>query len=103
MPENVFLLSTDFTASCRGVIHSRNSGLRVQVFYLDREKFVPDSNEIQLYGDNGKERFAFETIGIEPEGALDVVDAIRWYAAYINCPDLEIMPEKPENNSNIAV
>ena len=45
----------------------------------------------------------FETININAEDALDVVGAIQWYADYIEFPDMEILPEDPRLNHNIAM
>ena len=95
MEHNVYLLATDPKNPCRDVIHSRDTNLKVRVFCLDEENFHADSNEIQLYGYAHKKLYAFETIDITSEDALDVVGAIQWYADYINYPDMEILPEDP--------
>ena len=100
---NVFLLATDPHDACRDVIHSRDTELKVKVFCLDHEKFVPNVNEIQLYGYANNKLYAFETINITPEDALDVVSAIQWYANYIDCPGMEILPEDPRMNHDLAV
>ena len=103
MDFNVYLLATDPNNACRDVIHSRDTHLKIRVFCLDNEQFDPDSNEIQLYGYAGKKLYAFETIGIMAEDALDVVSAIRWYAEYIDFPQMEILPDDPRPGNHIAV
>jgi hypothetical protein len=56
-----------------------------------------------LYGYANNKLYAFETINITPEDALDVVSAIQWYANYIDCPGMEILPEDPRMNHDLAV
>jgi hypothetical protein len=85
------------------VIHSRDTDLKVRVFCLDKETFHPDSGELQLYGYADGKLFAFETVGIESDDALDIVEAIQWYAGYIKFPDMEILPEDPRLGKTIAM
>jgi hypothetical protein len=103
MEHNVYLLATDPHNPCRDVIHSRDTSLKIRVFCLNEEVFHPDSNEIQLYGYAKKKLYAFETINVTAEDALDVVGAIQWYAAYIDFPDMEILPEDPRFGDGIAL
>jgi hypothetical protein len=103
MNQNVYLLATDPNNPCRDVIHSRDTNLKVRIFCLDKESFNPDSNEIQLYGLGDGQLFAFETLGIASDDALDIVEAIQWFADYINCPEMEILPEDPRLDKNIAM
>lgn len=103
MDHNVYLLATDPRNPCRDVIHSRDTGLKVNVFCIDQDRFVPDTNEIQLYAYAHGKLYAFETIEVTPDDALDVIDAIQWYAEYIDFPDMEILPEDPRQGRNIAM
>jgi len=103
MDGNVYLLATDPKNACRDVIHSRDTPLKIRVYCLDHESFNPGESEIQLYGYAGKTLYAFETIDIKADDALDVVSAIRWYAAYINHPEMEILPDDPRGGETIAV
>lgn len=103
MNHNVYLLATDPNNPCRDVIHSRDTELRVRVFCLDNEPFDSDPNEIQLYGSGNSKTYAFETIGIASDDALDIVEAIQWYADYIECPEMEISPEDPRMSKNVAM
>lgn len=95
MDHNVYLLVTDPRNPCRDVIHSRDTRLKVKVFCLDEERFSADDNEIQLYGYADHKLYAFETIDVDAEDALDLVSAIQWYANYIGDPEMEILPEDP--------
>ena len=95
MNHNVYLLATDPNNPCRDVIHSRDTNLKVRVFCLDEESFEPETNELQLFGYGNGKLFAFETLGINSDDALDIVEAIKWYAEYIDYPDMEILPEDP--------
>jgi hypothetical protein len=103
MDYNVYLLATDPNNPCRDIIHSRDTGLKIRVFCLDNEQFSPDSNEIQLYGYGNGKLFAFETINIAADDALDVVSAIQWYADYIDFPEMEILPDDPRAGQHMAM
>lgn len=103
MDYNVYLLATDPKNPCRDIIHSRDTRLKVRVFCLDEEGFSPDANEIQLYGYANSKLYAFETIDIAADDALDLVGAIQWYADYIDDPEMEILPEDPRPDENIAM
>jgi hypothetical protein len=103
MDYNVYLLATDPNNPCRDIIHSRDTNLKIRVFCLDNEQFSADANEIQLYGYADSKLYAFETINIAADDALDVVGAIQWYADYIEFPDMEILPDDPRAGQNIAM
>lgn len=103
MDHNVYLLATDPKNPCRDVIHSRDTNLKIRVFCLDEDKFSAHENEIQLFGYAGNKLYAFETINILAEDALDVVGAIQWYADYVGYPELEILPEDPRPGQEIAM
>jgi hypothetical protein len=95
MNHNIFLLVTDPNNPCRDVIRSRDSALRIKVYCLDIEDFTPSDEEIQLYGDNQGSHLAFETDNIKAEDALDMAEAIHWYAEYLGYPEMEILAEDP--------
>jgi hypothetical protein len=103
MEHNVFLLATDPRDPCRDVIHSRDTTLKVKVFCVTDENYTPDPNEIQLFGYAHKKLYAFETINITPDDALDVISAIEWYAEYIDYPNMEILPEDPRIGHDVAM
>jgi len=95
MDHNVYLLATDPDNPSRDIIHSRDTNLKIRVFCLDKDRFNPSANEIQLYGYADNKLYAFETIDVLADDALDVVGAIQWYADYIQYPEMEILPEDP--------
>ena len=103
MAHNVYLLATDPNNPCRDVIHSRDTDLKVRVFCLEHEAFLHDTNEIQLFGQCIDKLYAFETVSIASDDALDIVEAIQWYADYIECPEMEILPEDPRQGRDIAM
>jgi len=103
MDYNVYLLATDPNNACRDVIHSRDTSLKIRVFCVNKEPFNANANEIQLFGYANGKLYAFETIDIKAEDALDVVGAIQWYAEYIEFPEMEILPEDPRPGQNIAM
>ena len=103
MAHNVYLLATDPNNPCRDVIHSRDTDLKVRVFCLDNEIFHHDANEIQLFGQCIDKLYAFETVSIASDDALDIVEAIQWYANYIECPEMEILPDDPRQGRDIAM
>jgi hypothetical protein len=102
MDYNVYLLATDPNNPCRDIIHSRDTNLKIRVICLDEDHFTPNKNEIQLYGYANNKLYAFETINITGEDALDVVGAIQWYADYIEFPEMEILPDDPRSGQRIA-
>ncbi|MDB5156094.1 MAG: hypothetical protein JWR50_801 [Mucilaginibacter sp.] len=103
MEYNVYLLATDPNNACRDVIHSRDTDLKIRVYCLNEDSFQPNPNEIQLFGYAHSKLYAFETIDISSEDALDVVGAIQWYADYIEYPDMEILPEDPRPGHSVAM
>lgn len=103
MDHNVYLLATDPNDPCRDVIHSRDTTLKVKVYCVSEENFAPDQNEIQLFGYANKKLYAFETINITPDDALDVISAIQWYAEYIDFPNMEILPDDPRMGHSVAM
>jgi hypothetical protein len=103
MDYNVYLLATDPKDPCRDVIHSRDTSLKIRVYCLNYDRFSPSESEIQLYGYAHEKLYAFETINIAAEDALDVVSAIQWYADYIDYPEMEILPDDPRPGHNIAM
>ena len=92
MDHNIYLLATDPKNPCRDVIHSRDTGLKVKVFCVHDESFIGDANEIQLYGYVKDKLYAFETVNINSEDALD-----------IDYPELEILPEDPRQGHHVAI
>jgi hypothetical protein len=95
MDQSVFFLVKDSHNPCLDVIRHRDGNLRIKVFCLDKDDFDPDPNELQFYGNNRGELLSFETSGYDGADPLLVIEAIRWYADYIDHPRMEILAEDP--------
>lgn len=95
MDQSVFFLVQDSQNECREVIRHRDSGLRIRVYCYGRDSFEPDPDELQFYGMDNKEVLVFETSGYDGSDPLLVIEAIRWYADYIENPRMEILAENP--------
>jgi hypothetical protein len=95
MKNDIFLLAKDPENSCREVIFHRDGSLRMGVYCLDAENFEPKDSELEFYGKINGELLAFETIGYDMEEPGLIIQAIRWYAKYMEDPDMEILAEAP--------
>ncbi|WP_256012364.1 hypothetical protein [Desertivirga xinjiangensis] len=95
MDQSVFLLVKDSHNPCRDVIRHRDGDLRINVFCLDKEEFEPNPSELQFYGNDHGQLLAFETSHYDGNDPLLVIEAIRWYADYIENPRMEILAENP--------
>ncbi|OCX51806.1 hypothetical protein BEL04_17495 [Mucilaginibacter sp. PPCGB 2223] len=95
MNGNVYMLRTSLRHLSSEIIYSRDTALKVRVYNLSEVNFKADDNEIQLYGWCNEDLLAFETIDIQPEDAMDIIMAIKWYAQYVGCADMEILPDDP--------
>ncbi len=103
MENHVYLLATDPKDPCRDVIHSRDTSLKVKVYCVTEENFAPDNDEVQLYAYADKKLYAFETINVSADDVLDMISAIQWYADYIGYPDMEILPDDPRSDQDVAM
>ncbi|HXH98766.1 MAG TPA: hypothetical protein VNI52_00745 [Sphingobacteriaceae bacterium] len=95
MGSDVFLLLKDPDNPCRDIIYHRDGTLRIRVFCLSGENFNLDPEEIQFFADDNGEMLAFETASYHGEDPGLIIEAIRWYASYIQNPDLEILADDP--------
>jgi len=95
MDQSVFLLVKDSQNSCRDVIRHRDGDLRIRVFCLDDDEFEPNHDELQFYGNDHGKLLVFETSHYNGDDPLLVIEAIRWYADYIDNPRMEILAEDP--------
>lgn len=64
--------------------------VRIRVVRLTRNSFLPQHGEIQFYGDDHGVPLAFETIDYTDEDQEVILDAIRWYADFLNYPQMKI-------------
>lgn len=76
------------------IVHA-DTGLRMQIFSLEHEPYIPDPKEIHLFGDDHGEWLAFETIGWKGEPIEILKGAIVWYARYLDYPEILIIDEDP--------
>ncbi len=95
MYQSVFLLVQDSKDACRDVIRHRDGDLRIKVYCLNKDEYVPDPSELQFFGNDDGNLLAFETSNYDGSDPLLVIEAIRWYADYIDNPKMEILAEKP--------
>jgi len=95
MDQSVFLLVKDSHNSCRDVIRHRDGDLRIHVYCLDNTEFEPNPEELQFYGNDNGKLLVFETSRYNGDDPLLVIEAIRWYADYIDNPRMEILAEDP--------
>lgn len=95
MDQTVFFLVQDSLNSCRQVIRHRDGDLRIRVYCLNHDEFEPNPDELQFYANDNGELLAFETSGYDGSDPLLVIEAIRWYADYIDNPKMEILAEDP--------
>jgi hypothetical protein len=95
MDQSVFLLVKDSHNSCRDVIRHRDGDLRVHVYCLNDDDFEPNPDELQFYGNDNDKLLVFETSHYNGDDPLLVIEAIRWYADYIDNPRMEILAEDP--------
>jgi hypothetical protein len=100
--KGVFLLAKDPANSCRDIIYHRESGLRLHVYCLNKTGFEPHPDELQFYADTNNGILAFETWRYDIDDPALIIDAIRWYARYIDQPDLEILAEDPRPSQDKA-
>ncbi len=97
--KDVFLLVKDPENDCRDMIFHQGSHLKMRVYCLSEHEYVPNPEELQFYGDNHGELFAFETFQYDMDEPGLVIEAIRWYARYIGNTDMEILAEDPRSGT----
>lgn len=91
LPNNYFLLEDQE----RDIIVHGETGLRVNVFGLEVDQYEPTPGELHIFGDDHGEWLAFETEGWSIEN-LDIISgAVKWYARYLDYPEMQISEEDP--------
>jgi hypothetical protein len=86
-----FILATEN----RDIIVHAETGLRVNVFRLENEGFMPTVGELHVFGDDHGGWLAFETEGYSSENLGLVKGAVIWYARYLDYPEMDIRTEDP--------
>jgi hypothetical protein len=103
MSANVYLLVVGSNRMSPDVIYSRDTELKIAVYYADSMPYTIAEDEIQLYGYLDESLLIFETIDISPDEALEVLSAIKWYTNYIGHSEIEILPDDPRTEAGLAV
>lgn len=76
------------------IIHGE-SGLRINVFSLETDRYRPSAGEIHIFGDAHGEWLAFETDGWTLEELQIISGAVLWYARYLDYPEMLITEDDP--------
>ena len=76
------------------IIHEE-TGLRVHVFNLENEGFVPTVGELHLFGDDHGTWLAFETEEWTTETLAIFSNAVLWYAVVLDYPEMQIATVDP--------
>lgn len=97
--ERYFLLEDEE----RNVIVHGESGLRVNVFGLDADRYEPTEGEIHIFGEAYGEWLAFETDGWTLEDVGIISDAVLWYARYLGYPEMQITETDPRQEPKLKV
>ncbi len=103
MDGRVYLLMVGPNVVKPDIIYSRDSELKIAVYNVCQHHYIPHTDEIQLYGYLNDNLLVFETIDIEPEDALEMLTAIKWYTNYIGVPHMEILPDDPRMPHETAI
>ncbi len=98
MDDSIFLLVKDPKNPFRDIIRQRDSDLRIIVYCLKDENFEANPEELQFYANNNGTFLAFETSDYTGKDPIAVIEAIRWYADYIDNSKMEILAEDPRTN-----
>jgi hypothetical protein len=91
LANNYFLLE----GQNRDVIVHGATGLRVNVFGLEVDRYEPTDGELHIFGDDHGEWLAFETEGWSAEGLEIISGAVKWYAQYLDYSEMQISEEDP--------
>jgi hypothetical protein len=83
------------------IVHGE-TGLKINVFKIEREQFVPLIDELHVFGRNTREWIAFETAGWDDK-KLDIMSgAILWYTEYKDCKDMQLTFTDPREMYRVA-
>lgn len=68
--------------------------LQITVYPLETVQFWPHADKLQFYGDDHGSPLAFEVETRDPDPD-DVTAAIKWYARYLDYPDMDLSSIDP--------
>ncbi|HEY0771504.1 MAG TPA: hypothetical protein VGD31_14355 [Sphingobacteriaceae bacterium] len=77
-----------------------DSELRIRVAPLTDSPVYEDSKELLYYGDDFGTPVAFQTIDYHGEDPELILNAIKWYAQYLDYPQMVVSKENPLSNLN---
>jgi hypothetical protein len=94
MENERYVLIPNTDNSCAEIIQSNITNIKIKVYPLQQYQFIPNPNEIHLYGENRGLPLAFETMGLSVKNGLDILMAVKWYARQqLNYPEMQIKPD----------
>ena len=76
------------------IIHDA-TGIRVHVFNLEVDTYIPTQGELRIFGDDHGEWLVFETEGWNGEDLDIITQAVVWYARYLDNPHMQIQEDDP--------
>jgi hypothetical protein len=80
----------------REVIRDHKTLLQIKIHTKDEGQFIPNDNEILLYGVGENKSIAFETVNIHAYHAELVAYALAWYVDFTDQPEMFITREDPK-------
>jgi len=80
----------------REVIRDHKTLLQIKIHEEAEGQFIPNDNEILLYGVGENKSVAFETVNIHAYNAELVAYALAWYVDYIDQPEMFITRKNPK-------
>jgi hypothetical protein len=98
MKYDIFFVGKEVAHVCYELIFHRNGTLKMRVFRLTEMNFKPRAEELQRYANDHGDLLAFETYDYNKEDPGLIIEASRWYANYVEYP--EILPENPPSEIN---
>jgi hypothetical protein len=78
-------------------------GLRIDVYNLEKELFMPTAGRLDFYGVTPVACYAFETEIPKLPNLDSITAALQWYAAYVQYPDMEFSLLDPRKNLQLKV
>jgi hypothetical protein len=86
-----------FIADNRGqdIICFWDSELRIRVTSLTGSPLFLDPKELVFYGDDNGTPLVFQTIDYQGQDTEIILDAIKWYAEYLEYPDMIVSKDNP--------
>ena len=87
----------------RNIIIHGESGFKVNVFELSIEAFMPEKDELHIFGDHNGKWLAFETVGWNSERLTLMGGAVHWYSKYIGFEQMQPTIIDPRNTRRLKI